>query len=263
MKFLIKEEWERILAKLTFNKTNTQKETRVEKIFFEISQRIKDLAIKKSFTHMDYGIAMTLFHYYIFFNDIRNIDGIEICFACLYMTSKIQFYNIPLNEFVKDYKEYIKDKPGYDKKPNPDFIKYEIQLYSQLGYDLDIETPYQCFYQNFYSTHINNNNKEKIDKVKHFCYNLINDTYTRPLSIYYHPKIIYLSCLIYSLKFLEYNEFDINKILQNEKEDLVAECMEKIYQIYSRFIEDNSNNVNTTNNTSNSNNDKKMNDDNK
>ena len=65
------------------------------------------------------------------------------------------------------------------------------------------------------------------------------------------------------MKFLEYNEFDINKILKDEKEDLVADCMEKIYQIYSRFIEDNSNNVNTTNNTSNSNNDKKMNDDNK
>jgi hypothetical protein len=171
------------------------------------------------------------------------------------MTSKIQFYNIPIKEFVGDYKEYIKDKYGNDK--NPDFIKYEMQLYSQLGYDLDIETPYQFFNNCFYFVCIKNDNKEKMDKLKNFCYNLINDTYARPLSIYYHPKIIYLSCLIISLKFLEYNEFDINKLLKDERKDIVAECMENIYQIYSRFIEDNSNNININNNANNNNNDKK------
>ena len=79
--------------------------------------------------------------------------------------------------------------------------------------------------------------------MKNFCFNLINDTYTRPLSIYYHPKIIYLSCLIFSLKFLEY-DYDINELLKNENIDLIAECMEKIYHIYSKFIEDNSNKKN-------------------
>ena len=255
MKFLIKQEWDKFLSKLSLNKNNTQTETQIEKIFYEISQRIKDLIVKKNFTHTAYGIAMTLFHYYIYFFDIRNIDSTEICFACIYMTSKIQFYNIPIKEFVGDYKEYIKDKYGNDK--NPDFIKYEMQLYSQLGYDLDIETPYQFFNNCFYFVCIKNDNKEKMDKLKNFCYNLINDTYARPLSIYYHPKIIYLSCLIISLKFLEYNEFDINKLLKDERKDIVAECMENIYQIYSRFIEDNSNNIN------NNNIDKKISDENK
>ena len=102
----------------------------------------------------------------------------------------------------------------------------------------------------------NKEEKEKMDKIKNFCFNLINDTYTRPLSIYYHPKIIYLSCLILTLKFLEYNEFEINILIKDEKIDLIGECMEEIYRIYYRFIEDNSN----KDNNSNLNNINKMND---
>ena len=251
MKFLIKEEWDKFINRL-FNKLNSQRETITEKLFYDISQRIKEIQMKRQFTHTAYGIAMTLFHYYIYFNDIRSIDTIEICFACLYMSSKIQFYNLPLKEFVNDYKEYIQGKPGNEKKPEPDFIKYEIQLYSQLGYDLDIETPYLFFNNYFYFKYANNNNREKMDKLRNFCFNLINDTYTRPLSIYYHPKIIYLSCLILSLKFLEYDDIDINKILKDEKEEIVeivAECMEQIYQIYSKYIDDDNQNKNINNNT--------------
>ena len=59
MKFLIKKEWEAILNKFSINK-NSSKETPVEKIFFEISQRIKDLTIKGNYDHTTFGIAMTL-----------------------------------------------------------------------------------------------------------------------------------------------------------------------------------------------------------
>ena len=251
MKFLTKEDWENILNKLSFNKITT-KETPVEKLFFEISQRIKDIITKNKYDHTSYGIAMTLFHYYICFNDIRSIDKIQICFACIYMSSKIQFYNYPQKMLLSEYKKYIETEniQGYDKKPLPDFTKYEVQLYSQLGYDLDIITPFQFFYWEFYSKYPYSKSQEginKLEQLKNFCFNLINDTYTRPLSIYYHPKIIYLSCLIFSLKFLKYED-DINELLKNEKIDLITECMEKIYYIYSKYIEDNSNKKNNMNN---------------
>jgi hypothetical protein len=254
MKFLIKKEWEKILSQLSFNKNST-KEAPAEKIFFEISQRIKNITRIYPCDHNTYGIAMTLFHYYICFNNIRNLDTIEICFACFYMASKIQFRNISLKDLTSKYKNYIKENNAPEKEKNPDFIKYEIQLYSQLGYDLDIETPYQFFYNYFYYKYPHNTKEEieKMTKIKNFCFNLINDTYTRPLSIYYHPKIIYLSCIILSLKFLEYNEFEINELIKNEKIDLIVECMEKIYGIYYRFIEDNSNINNNINNSNNDN----------
>ena len=254
MKFLTKEDWEKKLKELSFDKTNSSKESNIEKIFFEVTKRMRELIYKKNFDHNTFGIAMTLFHYYVCFNDLRSIDRIEICFACLYMSSKIQFYNYPISNFINDYRNYIKDKPNYQKKPDPDFIKYEIQLYSQLGYDIDIETPFHFFYdslESFFKKFPFMRDKTKMDKLKHFCFNLLIDTYTRPLSIYYHPKIIYLSCLIFSLKFLEFNECDINLLIKDENIDLIKDCMEKILQIYSRFLEDNTNKNKNNNNINN------------
>jgi len=145
------------IKRIILIKTNSSKESNIEKIFFEVTKRMRELIYKKNFDHNTFGIAMTLFHYYVCFNDLRSIDRIEICFACLYMSSKIQFYNYPISNFINDYRNYIKDKPNYQKKPDPDFIKYEIQLYSQLGYDLDIETPYDHFYSNLNNHMIHNN----------------------------------------------------------------------------------------------------------
>ena len=133
MKFLIKKEWERILSKLSFNRKSL-KETAEEKLFFEISQRIKELTQQKCWTHKTYGIAMTFFHYYICFNNIRNIDIIELCFACLYMSSKIQFFNISLKEFINDYKNYLKKKKLLKK------IQILILLNMKYNYILNLDT---------------------------------------------------------------------------------------------------------------------------
>ena len=81
---------------------------------------------------------------------------------------------------------------------------------------------------------------EKQDKIKYFCFNLIDDTYTRPLSIYYHPKIIFLSCLIFTIKFLDLNDYiNIEKLIEGENIDLIGECMENINDIYAKYIGNN------------------------
>ena len=128
-----------------------------------------------------------------------------------------------------------------EAKAEPDFVKYEIQLYSQLGYDLDIETPYYHYYLNLPSIYNRFPKlKEKNDKIKCFCFNLIDDTYTRPLSIYYHPKIIFLSCFIFTIKFLDLNDYiDIDKLIEGENLDLIGECMENINSIYAKYVENN------------------------
>ena len=245
MKFLTKQDWESLLSKLGISKnksTGQNKETKsdnVETLFIEIFQIIQDICLSKRYDHTTFGLSMTFFHYYICFNDYRRINTTELAFACFFMSTKIQFFNLEVKNIIKDYNEYIKNKPAQEKKTEPDFIKYEIQLYSQLGYDLDIETPYQMYYlyirplvEKFPGIKI-----EKLDKMKHFCFNLISDTYAKPLSIYYHPKIIYLSCIIFTIKFLDINEIDINKLLKDENLELIGECMEYIYDIYAKYIE--------------------------
>ena len=240
MKFLTKTDWQKIIYKLNLKNKNSE---RIENLFCEISQRLKDLSAQL-FDHTTYGIAMTLLHYYTScFQSIRDFDPIEISFACLYMSSKIQFINYPLKKFVEQYKNYVKDKQGYNKKSDPDFIKYEIELYSLLGYDLDIETPYQFFYHmlpKFYALYPDIKTKnDKLMQLKNFCFNLINDTYIKPFCIYYHPKIIYLSCLIFSLKFLQFEECsDLSLLIKEEKLELITECMDNILLIYMKYLKD-------------------------
>ena len=251
MKFLTKQDWETVLTKLYMNKSKlisqgqnkeSQTSDRIEKIILDISKIIHDICKENKLSHTIHGISMTFFHYYICFNEIRRIDNkIELAFACFFMATKVQFLNFKLKDLISIYNNYIKDKPYYDKKPEPDFIKYEIQLYSLLGYDLDIETPYQMFYsliQNLFNKYPMIKDPEK-NKIKNFCFNLIDDTYTRPLCIYFHPKIIYLSCLIFTFKFLEFNEINVEKIVEGENLDLIAECMENINDIYSKYLENN------------------------
>ena len=243
MKFLIKQDWENLLSKLYLNNNTSSigkdSKSRIEKIFFDVSQKMQEIIYSKQMSHTIYGIAMTLFHYIVCFNsNLKSIDFIEIPFACFYMATKIQFFDFNLKELIKDYKENIKKNNLNEKKNDPDFIKYEIQLYSQLGYDLDIETPYQIYY-NMIPILCNKFQgiKDKFRELKVFCFNLINDTYIRPLSLYFHPKIIFWSCFIFSIKFLEINDVDLNKLIEGENHKLIAECMEHINDIYSKYIE--------------------------
>lgn len=244
MKFLTKEDWEQL--------ENNKNNEKIESLYFDITQKVKDNTASY-FDHNTFGIAMTLFHYYTCFHSIRNLDPIELGFACLYMSSKIQFFNYPITFFIKQFKDYTKKFSDYNKKPEPDFIKYEIELYSLLGYDLDIETPFQVFYKmlpSFYEMFPSMREDKKMNNLKSFCFNLINDTYCKPLCIYFHPKIIYLSCMIFSVKFLEFNECDLNILLKGENIDLVFECMNRIFHIYSKFINEedikNKTNITTT-----------------
>lgn len=241
MKFLTQSEWEKILK---LSGTNSKSNERIENLYFEIAQRLKELS-SNNFDHNTYGIAMTLFHYYTCFKSPRDLDPIEICFACLYMSAKIQFLNFPLNKFIAEFKEYTKNIPEYNKKPEPDFIRYEIELYSLLGYDLDIETPFHMFYcllPNFYELFPSMKDDKKISSLKNFCFNLLNDTYVKPLCIYFHPKIICLSCIIFSVRFLEFNEEECNisDLIKGEDINLIIDCMNYICQIYSKFISDDS-----------------------
>jgi hypothetical protein len=184
--------------------------------------------------HEIYGIAMTLYHYYTYFKMLREINPLELSVACIYLARKIQFEHISMEEVIKIY-NIQKDKIKDGKKEPPDFIKYEMEFYYFLGYDLDIETPYNSFYRFIKTKEGESFGNEKI---KTFLFNLINDTYRRSLCLYYHPKIIMLSCLIFTIKFLEEN-INIEEKLPKEDIIIIGECMEKIYDIFDIEKEEN------------------------
>ena len=239
MKFLTEQEWEK-LNKEYSSLTGKNKE-KIEKKFLEIFQQIKNITYNTDHIGPDFfARAMTLFHYYTCFKKIRDLDAMEICYACKYMSYKIQFKYRPIREFQEEYSSYLKKQEPSKQNQTLDFMKYEIELYSLLGYDLDIETPYHFYHEllpSFYNKFPYMKDEEKMTPLKNVCYNIINDSYSKPLCIYFHPKIIALSCLIFALKFLKF-DCDIKVLLEGENVKLVEDCMKNIYQIYAKYIEE-------------------------
>ena len=83
MKFLIKQDWENLLSKLYLNNNTSSigkdSKSRIEKIFFDVSQKMQEIIYSKQMSHTIYGIAMTLFHYIVCFNsNLKSIDFIVI-----------------------------------------------------------------------------------------------------------------------------------------------------------------------------------------
>ena len=71
---------------------------------------------------------------------------IEICFACKYISYKIQFKDY-YTQIQGEYQEFIKKKDPSKQNKKPDFMRYEIEIYSLLGFDLEIKTPYHFFHE--------------------------------------------------------------------------------------------------------------------
>ena len=238
MKFLTEQDWEKLNKEYSLQGKNKEK---IDKLFLEVFQLIKKITYNNNNGHDLFGRAMTLFHYYTCFKNIRELDPIEICFACKYMSFKIQFRYCPIKEFQEEYLIYMKKQDTSKQIQQLDFMKYEIELFSLLGYDLDIETPYHFFHEflpTFYTKFPQMKDEKKMSPLKNVCYNIINDSYSKPLCIYFHPKIIALSCLVFAIKFLKF-DCDISVLLSGENIKLVEECMNNIYQIYAKYIEDN------------------------
>lgn len=117
---------------------------------------------------------MTLFHYYTNIKSLRDIDPLELSVACVYLALKIQFFYIPMDQVTDMYNTIKKERNDTLKKKSPDFIKYEIEIYFFLGYDLDIETPYSWYYK---LISIKMGDVFKKEDFKNLLFNLINDIY--------------------------------------------------------------------------------------
>ena len=237
MKFLTKEQYMKHFKKMNFNNP------KVVKYFREINSIILEIFLTKNLKiprldHNTYGLTMTLFHYYILFKGFKTINKIEVPFACIFMAIKIQF--LPINiEIIKDaYISYCKEEINKNNQEisfndKADFVKYEVELYSLLSYDLDIPTPYKCFYDKIYKKYEDIFQKNK-EKIKVLIFNIINDTYNRPLCLYYHPEIILISCCILGINVLDNNN-EYQKILSNydkTENELINECISEINKIY-------------------------------
>ena len=116
---------------------------------------------------------MTLFHYYTYFKSLRDFDRIELSLVCVFMACKSQFIYIPIEELGKMFLQ-LKNNPN---EHIPDFLKFEIEFLSRLGFEYDIDTIYRNFHEIW--PYLEKNFQIKNEKMKNLALNIINDTYRK------------------------------------------------------------------------------------
>jgi len=181
-----------------------------------------------------YGVAMNLFHYYTYFKSFRFIDREELTLTCVLLAHKIKHGYVRLDDITVLYnnlKSINKAKSNVinnsnnnanstNFKTSPNLANVEIELLNCLGYDLEIELPFN--YIPLYKKKFNFNDKTEI-----LITNMINDSYRRPLCIFFHPKTIALAATYVVMNTIidENKLINLNIFIKNEKDFINEELL--------------------------------------
>lgn len=153
---------------------------------------ILKVIINKKLSQSILGVACTLFHYYTYYKSFRDFDRTQLAVTCVFLSSKLQNWFIPVEEAFVEYNN-IKNAKFVNNTDKFDIVKQEIEILNLLGFEIDIETPY-TFLEKYFDCN-NFNNKQKNINIEKLAYNIINDTYRRPLCIYFPANILALSAI--------------------------------------------------------------------
>jgi hypothetical protein len=166
---------------------------------------------------------MTLFHYYSYYKSFREFDKAQLSVASIFLGCKLQGFFFNTEEAFRDYSELKK----VSQILQFDIVKYEIELLNILGFEINIELPYH--YVNKYLDRLNIPDREKVMNVS---YNLINDSYRRPLCIFFTAKDIALSALYIACSVLYENiQGSLFDKIGLEKNELM-DCIDSLYVLF-------------------------------
>jgi hypothetical protein len=199
---------------------------KINEFLDEIHKYISTIVLEKNLNREIFGIAMTLFHYYTYYKTFKEFDRLELAVGCVYLSCKIEWWFITIEEAIKIYH---KMKIGHGNS-NPDFIKFEIEILNFLGFEIDIETPYKHFHL---ILERNNPALLKNDNFKNVVYSVINDSYRRPLCLYFNPKVIALVALFIASNTMEY-DLTVDILLSYDKTVIPEEfvnCLDQVFNL--------------------------------
>lgn len=152
-----------------------------------ITKLCNELAIREFIDPNIYGCALTFFHYYTYLRSFREFDKLELAIACVYLAKKINYKFMKLEDtyaiYDKLFDKYCKNVKKRDIR-KIDLI--EMDLLNSLNYDVNFELPY--LYVEYFAKKFN---VDYITESNIYC--IINESFRRPLCIYFHPRTICLA----------------------------------------------------------------------
>lgn len=143
---------------------------------------------------------MILFHYYVYSKSFREIDRIDLSASVVHLACKLNYSYIKYEEMLEIVEILKKKKRTNELKMG----NYEIDLLLFLGFDCNFFLPYEflSFFNKKFSMEKTAN---KIIKI------IINESYRRPLCIFFHPKTICLSAIFIYENYLFENEVNLTE----------------------------------------------------
>jgi len=192
---------------------------------------IYDIFIKKEYSFEIFGISLTLFHYYTYLKSFREFDRYLLCSACLFLAAKMKNSMLKIEDLQENYS--LTRNKKINNNFNNEIIKFELEILNLLGFDLEIETPYQIALHYFKAIKADTQFK----RLEILTYNYINDSYRRPLAIYFKPMYIALSAIFFAFS-ITYDDFSFKEefFFQFDNnldfEELVS-CVEELSALFS------------------------------
>lgn len=189
-------------------------------------------------TNEIFGVAMSLFHYYTYYKSLKEIDRAEISVACVFLACKIEYSFLKVeesNEIFFQLKTAKTSKGGLNSQSKihpPDYAKLEMEILSFIGFEMGIETPYRYFYQTLYNKFPN---LYKDEGLKNFSLKVLNDTYRKPLSLFYSHKYIALAVLFIIINTQDGINFSINDLILIDKGvnfNMLVSCVENVVSMF-------------------------------
>jgi len=152
--------------------------------------------------------ALVLLHKFLRKFSIRQlkVDKCALGTACMFLAAKLEDCPMKLADLAQIYHDAELTKKNLPLRALTEQRKFQIQsniceleseILRQIGFELEIELPYK--YIKMYSTYPGADMTQIVNAAMCFC----NDTFLKPLCLYYHPAQIACSCMYYSMLFFK------------------------------------------------------------
>ena len=276
MIYLTKDDWNKlILSKLSGNASFIEQFSELYKLYSALhlfTRKIYNYITPHDQTNL-FIEAMSIFHRYricsnFSLNKYSSEELYIILGACLFIGQKaINILGIRIDHLSKFIRQLILKKDPNKKieinEINNKLKEREMEILTIIGFNIYVDFPFPFF--NKIKTIISNSNINSDNFITLLNY-FIKDSFILPLSLYYTPNIVTISC-VYILK-QKYNLHHINlkELISQSEYDLdegeIQECSSLIQKLEAAISEKKNNqinnskiasNINTNTNTNNTN----------
>ena len=214
MVYLTQEDWNKFFLPKLFEDNNSfDNELKFFKNIYNIMTFINS-KIKNS-KQIILSTSMIYFHKYyiqnlINYNNLTPLDKLIISGSCIFLATKSTNYLIRVSVIVNIIMDILKNKLpniNYESEKIKEMIfEKEFEILKSMEFCLNVELPYKFILK--LKNYFENNTNISSEILIKSCCQYINDLIFFPISLYYIPNIIAISCV--KLMKEKFNIIDIN-----------------------------------------------------